>query len=77
MEHFDEADFKTVLAELKKQKISLTLTQQDEWEDYFDQYKADCNALTAQIAATDKEIAQMVYQLFGLTEDEIKVVERE
>ena len=59
---------------MQKQKISLTLTQQDEWEDYFTQYKAD-NALTAQIIATDKEIDQMVYQLYGLTEDEIKVVE--
>ena len=77
LERFDEADFNTVLAELKKQKISLTLTQQDEWEDYFNQYKADCNTLTAQIAATDKEIDQMVYQLYGLTEDEIKIVEGE
>mgnify|MGYP002856586727 CR=1 FL=1 len=77
LEHFDEADFKTVLAELKKQKISLTLTQQDEWEDYFNQYKADCNAIAAQIAATDKEIDRMVYELYGLTEEEIKVVEGE
>ena len=52
LECFDEADFKTLLAELKKQKISLTLTQKDEWEDYFNQYKTDCNALSAQIAAT-------------------------
>jgi len=77
LERFDEADFKTVLAELKKQKISLSLTQQDEWEDYFTQYKADCNALTTQIAATDKEIDRMVYELYGLTPDEIKVVEGE
>ena len=77
LERFDEVDFKTVLAELKKQKISLTLTQQDEWEDYFTQYKADCNALSNQITATDKEIDQMVYQLYDLTEDEIKVVEGE
>lgn len=77
LEHFDEADFKTVLAELKKQKISLTLIQQDEWEDYFNQYKTDCNTLTEQIAATDKEIDNMVYQLYGLTEEEIKIVEGE
>ena len=77
LEHFDELDFKTFVAELKKQKISLSLAQQDEWEDYFNQYKADCNALSAQIAATDKEIDQMVYELYGLTEDEIKVVEGE
>lgn len=77
LERFDEAAFAALLAELKKQKISLTLTQQDEWEDYFNQYKADCNTLTAQIAATDKEIDRMVYDLYGLTEDEIKVVEGE
>ena len=77
LERFDEADFKTVLAELKKQKISLSLTQQDEWEDYFTQYKAACNALTTQIATTDKEIDRMVYELYGLTPDEIKVVEGE
>ena len=77
LERFDESDFKTVLAELKKQKISLSLTQQDEWEDYFTQYKAACNALTTQIAATDKEIDRMVYELYGLTPDEIKVVEGE
>ena len=75
LEHFDELDFKAFVAELKKQKVALSLAQQDEWEDYFNQYKADCNALTTQIAATDKEIDQMVYQLYGLTEDEIKVVE--
>ena len=77
LERFDEADFAALLAELKKQKISLTLVQKDEWEDYFTQYKADCNALTAQIAATDKEIDRMVYQLYGLTEDEISIIEKD
>ena len=77
LERFDEADFAALLAELKKQKISLTLIQKDEWEDYFTQYKAACNTLTTQIAATDKEIDRMVYELYGLTPDEIKIVEGE
>lgn len=77
LERFDEDDFAALLAELKKQKISLTLVQKDEWEDYFTQYKAACNALTAQIAATDKEIDRMVYQLYGLTEDEISIIEKD
>ena len=75
LELFDELDFKAFVVELKKQKISLSLAQQDEWEDYFNQYKAGCNALSAQIAATDKEIDRMVYELYDLTEEEIKVVE--
>jgi recombinational DNA repair ATPase RecF len=75
LERFDEVDFKTIQTELKKQKISLSFSQQDDLEDYFNKYKTECNAISAQIAATDKEIDQMVYQLYGLTEDEIKVVE--
>jgi type I restriction-modification system DNA methylase subunit/REP element-mobilizing transposase RayT len=77
LERFDELDFKGFVAELKKQKIGLTLTQKDEWEDYFNQYKDDCNSLSAQIETTDKEIDHLVYELYGLTEDEIKVVEGE
>ena len=77
LERFDELDFKAFVAELKKQKISLTLSQQDEWEDYFNQYKAECNALTAQITATDNEIDQKVYELYGLDDDDVKVIEGE
>ena len=68
-------EFKAFVAELKKQKINLSLTQQDEWEDYFNQYRNDCQQLSEQIAQTDSEIDQRVYQLYGLTEDEIKIVE--
>jgi hypothetical protein len=32
-------------------------------------------ALQRQIDATDRQIDQLVYQLYGLTEDEIKIVE--
>jgi len=31
--------------------------------------------LERQIAATDRQIDQLVYQLYGLTDDEIKLVE--
>ncbi|NUO82790.1 hypothetical protein HUU05_22185 [candidate division KSB1 bacterium] len=32
-------------------------------------------ALKRQIAATDRQIDHLVYELYGLTEDEIKIVE--
>ena len=35
----------------------------------------DRTALERQIAATDTEIDRLVYQLYGLTDDEIKIVE--
>jgi type I restriction-modification system DNA methylase subunit len=75
LEHFNKLDFKQFVAELKKQKIILSLTQQDEWEDYFNSYKSECNALSSQIAETDKTIDKMVYELYGLTEAEINIVE--
>ncbi len=74
LQQFDQMDFKTFVAELKKQKIHLSLAQQDEWEEYFEQRKAECQQLTAQIAATDKEIDLRVFDLYGLTEEEREIV---
>ena len=37
--------------------------------------KGKANAIQQLIDKTDKEIDEMVYQLYGLTEEEIKVVE--
>jgi hypothetical protein len=35
----------------------------------------DRSALQAQLAATDRQIDQLVYELYGLTDDEIRIVE--
>ena len=75
LEVFYNYDFKTFIAELKKQKIKLALVQQDEWEEYFNIYKNEINQLQDEINTTDNEIDQMVYKLYGLTEEEIKIVE--
>jgi hypothetical protein len=34
-------------------------------------------SLQRQIAATDKQIDQLVYELYGLTEEEVRIVEGE
>ena len=75
LSRFWEYDFKVFLAELKKHKITLSLVQQDEWAAYFDQYKTDIQALQTEIDRTDAEIDRMVYTLYGLTDEEIKIVE--
>ena len=75
LEAFYNYDFKTFVAELKKQKIKLSLTQQDEWEEYFNNYKTEINQIQVEINKTDQEIDQMVYKLYELTEEEIKIVE--
>ena len=74
LQTFDELDFKDFVAELKKQKIKLSLAQQDEWEEYFNQYKTACNGLSNQITATDNEIDQRVFDLYDLSHEEREIV---
>lgn len=75
IENFADNDFKTLLKELSKLKIQLSLSQQDEWEDYFNTYKFEINQLQSEIEKTDNKIDRMVYELYGLKEEEIKIVE--
>ncbi|HBB03803.1 TPA: hypothetical protein DCZ39_02770 [Patescibacteria group bacterium] len=74
LEKFYELDFKYFLIELKKQKVLLTLAQQDEREPYFKECKEKILALKGEIERTDKEIDDMVFDLYGLSEEERKVV---
>jgi hypothetical protein len=37
----------------------------------------DRTAIERQIAATDKQIDQLVYELYGLTEEEVRIVDGE
>jgi REP element-mobilizing transposase RayT/type I restriction-modification system DNA methylase subunit len=73
---FYDYDYKTFVLELKKQKIVLSLKQQDEWQDYFDSYKAEINQLQNIIQQTDTKIDTMVYKLYGLNEEEIDIIEK-
>lgn len=67
------ADF---IKELGKLKIKLTLSQEAEWEEYFTAEAIKVNAIKKQIETTDKEIDKMVYELYGLTKEEIEIVEK-
>ncbi|MBR3856977.1 MAG: Eco57I restriction-modification methylase domain-containing protein [Bacteroidaceae bacterium] len=71
---FDQLDFAGFMAELKKQKIKLSLSQQDEWEEYFNKNKEACQALAQQISETDQEIDSRVFDLYGLTPEERQTV---
>lgn len=74
LQTFDRLTFAELLKELKKQKIQLSLKDQDKWEGYFNDCKSECQELSAQIAATDKEIDNRVFDLYGLTEEERQIV---
>lgn len=74
LQTFDQLDFRGFVSELKKQKIKLSLVQQDEWEDYFNQYRQACQEISEQIKATDNEIDNKVFDLYGLTQEEREIV---
>ena len=63
------------IKELAKKKIKLSLSDEAEWEEYFNTESKKALELESKIDATDKEIDQMVYKLYDLTEEEIKIVE--
>ncbi|NOQ24189.1 MAG: hypothetical protein GQ564_02405 [Bacteroidales bacterium] len=46
-----------------------------EWMELFETKKAEAQSLKSDIDKTDKEIDQMVYQLYDLSDEEIKIVE--
>ena len=64
------------IKELEKQKVKLSLSQKAEWEDYFTTEASKVNTIKTQINATDKAIDAMVYELYGLSEEEIGIVEK-
>ena len=72
MESFYELDFDGFVKELK-QKITPKLKL--EWLEVFEETKKSLQEIQNQIAATDKEINALVYKLYDLTDEEIKIVE--
>ncbi len=55
--------------------VSMKLSEEAEWMQYFNEQKQKAQTLKAEIEKTDKEIDKMVYQLYGVSEEEIKIVE--
>ena len=68
-------NFDEFMKELKKAKIKLSLSDEANWEDYFIVEKEKADTLSNEITKTDKEIDKMVYELYGLSDDEIKIIE--
>ena len=90
LEYWYELDFIKFIKELNKaikttnklrEKENLypitTLTKKDEfeWMSLFEENKKKAQDLQNQINQTEREIDQMVYELYGLTKEEIAIVE--
>jgi len=70
-------DFITELNKAIKKAGGTKLSKMDEmeWMEVFETKKAVVQTLKAEIEKTDREIDQMVYELYGLTDEEIAIVE--
>ncbi len=78
LDNFYELDFDTMKTELKKKMPKgkeLGPKEIGSLKKYFDDYKTELLNLKNVIDKTDKEIDRMVYELYGLTEEEIRIVE--
>ena len=75
LEKYYNLSFADFINELGKQKMKLSLQQESDWLTFFEQEKQKANAIKTVIDTTDKQIDEMVYKLYGLTEEEIKIVE--
>ncbi|NCQ12117.1 MAG: N-6 DNA methylase [Bacteroidetes bacterium] len=67
--------FGEFLKELQKAKVSLSLSEEAEWMGYFNEQKQKAQTLQQEIDRVDGEIDAMVYGLYGLSEEEIGIVE--
>ena len=72
LETFYNLDFDGFMKELKQK---LTPKTKLEWLEIFEETKKSLQEIQSQIAATDKEINALVYKLYDLTDEEIKIVE--
>lgn len=77
LQNWYELDFKQFIAELKKKKVVLSLSEEAEWMSYFNEKKAEAKELKSKIDATDNEIDLLVYKLYDLTYDEVLIVDPE
>ena len=76
LENWHDLDFAGFQAEVKKAfHADVSVKQRSEWEAYLADNAREVQALAAQIAAAEREIDRVVYDLFDLTSEEIALLE--
>lgn len=81
LQNFEELDFDEFVKEYKKAKklkFADKLEERNfknEWRALFENDKKVAQDLKSQINTTDEEIDKMVYELYGLSDDEISIIE--
>jgi len=75
---FYDLEYDKFKKELRKKKVKIQLgSENNEWREYFNTAKQKIKEIESLINNTDREIDLMVYRLYDLTDEEIKIVESE
>jgi hypothetical protein len=80
LENWSELPFADFILEINKAikvagQTPLTKKDEFEWLDLFEENKTKAQTIKSQIETTEKAIDKMVYELYGLSEEEIGIVE--
>ena len=75
LKEFYNTEFGDFILELRKQKVIISKKDEYEFMEIFESEKSKALQIKTQIDQTDLEIDQMVYRLFGLSDEDIKTVE--
>lgn len=80
LQNWYELEFGDFIKELNKDikkagGEKLSKMDEMEWMEVFENKKAEAQNLISEIDKTDREIDKMVYELYGLTDEEIRIVE--
>ncbi len=77
LSNFNNLSFVELNNELKKNKIQLNFKQQDELEEYFTVNKNQINSLIELKKSVDKQIDNLVFKLYNLTDSDIELIEKQ
>jgi hypothetical protein len=76
LEDWWELDFNAFAAEVKRAfRADIPVKERGQWESYLAENAAEVRTLSASIEAGEREIDEIVYRLFDLTQEEIKLLE--
>lgn len=76
LEEFHQLTYEEFVDQLNvKSKVKLNLKDQDEWEDYFNEYKKDLRHLEQQIRTVEREIDATIYNIYEISESERNTIE--
>jgi hypothetical protein len=75
LQNWNTLEFSDFIKELAKLKVKLNAEDEFNFMSLFEKQKQQANNIQSIITNTDNEINKMVYKLYDLTEEEIKIVE--